>query len=150
MSTCRHPGCTAELPTRIGRGRPAEFCAEHAEARKRDQDKTRRINSREAKIIDENSYQCCIDYRKAGNANRRICPQHKTWRDFVRYSFDPYRSSIRHNGDSTGLDKDTIVSLIESGKGIRVSDNPDAWLPVDSDDKAQDRALADWTAANVP
>ena len=141
MSACRYPGCTVELPTRKGRGRPAEYCAEHANERKRDQDKARRINSREAQTIDENSYQCCVDYRKAGNANRRICPQHKTWRDFVRYSSVPYRSSE--------LDRDTIVSLIESGKGIRVSDNPDAWLPVDKDDKTQDKALADWTAANV-
>lgn len=120
-----------ELPSRKGRGRPAEYCGEHAKARKREQDKARRINSREPESIYEGMPQCCIDWQKAGRSNRTICPQHKTWRAFVGYVRDFYRTSIRHNGESTGQDKDTIVSLIETGRGVRVSADPDSWNPAD-------------------
>lgn len=143
MTVCGHPDCAVELPPRTGRGRPVKFCPEHAQARKREQDRSRFI-SREPESMYEGIPQCCVDWRLAGNGNRRICPQHKTWRAFIRQSRDFYRTSIRHNGQSTGQDVDTIVSLIETGRGVRVSADPDSWKPVDRDDKKQDKDLADW------
>ncbi len=155
MATCGYPGCLEELPPRVGRGRSAEFCQKHAKERKRDQDKAAykrrkaaRINSDKPETIyEERIPQCCLDWRKAGRSNRRTCPQHKTWNAFIRYSRDFYRTSIRLNGESTGQDLDTIISLFATNRGARVSADPDSWKPITREDKAQDKALADWIDA---
>ena len=58
-------------------------------------------------------------------------------------------SSTRLNHEPIGHDRDIVVSLIESGVSFRVSANPDSWKPVDSHDKAQDKALAEWIDAGM-
>jgi hypothetical protein len=147
---CDYPGCTVELPPRKGRGRRTERCPEHAKARKRERDKAKyerdkaaRINSEKPQTISEGIlYPCCIEWRKAGRANRTICPQHKTW-----HAFGGYR--IRH-GQSSAHDLETITSLIETGHGFRVSTDPDSWKPIDRHDKQQDKDLAEWIDAGMP
>ena len=49
-----------------------------------------------------------------------------------------------------GHDRDIVISLIESGISFRVSADPDSWKPIDSHDKAQDKALAEWVDAGMP
>lgn len=148
---CQHPGCLTELPPRKGRGRQTERCPEHVKARKAEQnkakyerDKARILSEKPETIYEERIPQCCLDWRKAGRPNRKTCPQHKTWRAFIRQSRDFYRTSIRLNGYSTGQDYDTVVSLITSNRGVRVHADPDSWKPVTREDKAQDKALAEW------
>lgn len=156
MTACDYPGCLTEVPPRIGRGRPDIYCPEHKKARKQEQDKAAyerrkaRINSEKPETTyEENYFPCCIQWQLGGRPNRTICPQHRQWHLFCKQS-SPYRTSIRHNGDSTGHDKEVIISLIESGRGVRVSPDPDSWKPIDRFDKAQDKALREWIDAGMP
>ena len=145
MTACSYPGCLAELPSRKGRGRPGEYCPEHARARKREKDKARRINSRKPETIYEGIlFPCCIDWQKSGRANRTICPQHKQWRAFRKQSRAASLTSTRLNGEPAGKDGNTIASLLADGVAFSVRADPDSWKPVDHDDKAQEKALADW------
>ena len=155
MSACHYPGCLVELLPRKGRGRPDEYCADHKRARKRDKDKAyyqrARFNPEKPRTISEGYFQCCIEWQQAGRSNRTTCPQHKTWLAFCRQSRSAASySSTRFNGEPVGHDRDIVISLIESGVSFRVSADPDSWKPIDSHDKAQDKALAEWIDAGMP
>ena len=97
----------------------------------------------------EYSFPCCLEWQRLGRPNRTWCPQHKTWRAFCHQS-RLYWISIRHNGDPIGPDRDTIVELIESGIGWRVSADPNSWKPGNREDKRQIKALAEWIDAGMP
>ena len=155
MTACQYPGCTAELPPRKERGRPDEYCADHKRARKREQDKAyyqrTRINPEKPRNISEGYFQCCVEWHQAGRSNRTTCPQHKQWLVFCKQSRTAASySSTRLNTEPIGHDRDVVVSLVESGIAFRVSANPDSWKPVDSHDKKQDKALAEWVDSGMP
>jgi hypothetical protein len=142
MNVCQYPGCGTELTSASTRGRPAKYCPKHARARKREQDMARRLISREPEYISKGLPQCCLDWRKAGRANRKYCPQHQEWQKFIGQSRNWYRTSVRQNGQATGRDKELLSSLFDSPIGYRTRVNPDSWIPMDEEDVMQDEAVA--------
>jgi hypothetical protein len=117
---CKWPGCLVPL-VYSGRGRPPEYCPEHAAESKRLANKAWR--DRPAKAMPP----CCRDARLA-NPRRRICPQHQQWRRFVRDT----RAAAGTRRDQEALGAfagDYSPGATGADRNFRVAANPDSWWP---------------------
>ena len=136
--------------------RPRKYATpELAAEAKQAQDKSRymrdrsRVISDRARTIYEGLLPCCRDWVDAGSRNRRKCPQHRDWDQFIRQDSSRYRAPERHtNDDYLSHDKQVVADMRDewvdaSGRkrqgGFHVSKDPDTYPTYRVEDRPVDR-----------
>jgi hypothetical protein len=123
--------------------RPRKYATpEEARAAKTAKQKARRVFASQLETtIGRDIAECCIQWHDSSPHRRWRCKQHQDHDKFTGQSANPNRLS----------DAAIVGNLASDGANVRVSADPDSWLPQSREDKAQDKAesaLADeWRAS---